>query len=929
MNTKKQFLGNDGPLRASRPGLIQPMKSHPTKILSTLALVLLAGHALAAPLDFTKGDKPAATAAAVPLDLDGVAGIPNAGDAGAKDARQIYISAIKNGAASAGVLRVGDVLLGVHGKAFDGDALAEFAKAVAEAKQPGRDNNLRLVHWRAGVTRDLDFPVNAPPPDLTRGGKQSATPDWNLGPTGMKGWIFNRDFDTSDSRQILIRDVAKGSPADGLLGVDDVIVGLNGEPFAGDARVSFGQAITAAETTANNGQLKLMVWSKGTVKAVTIPLKVMGGYTATSPYQCPKAKLIVEQGCRAILKRGLQCGDYSPDNWDPSIPDNVNALALLASGNPEYLPALKAYAHKLGPPQMNLTLKEGMYAWSWSYANLFLAEYYLATKDEYVLPALREVTKKIAMGQGAVGTYGHGFRVAGNNGTLGGYGAINQTGLICWMSMALARKCGVDDPVVRQAVEKSRAFYSFYIRKGSIPYGDHPPYWLHDDNGKSGAAAVTFDILNDREGAQFFSRMSTAAYGEKELGHTGNYFGYLWGALSANRAGPEAVAAFLKEQRWYYDLARRWDGSFFTIERDNYNWDMTGLFVLHYATPLQKTAITGKGTHPDNFVTGKTLQEIIEAGRDFNLGRFDYAYIFKSNEQLLKALGNWSPTVRQRAAKVLATRKDDVMPQLMAMLSSKDLNARYGACMALQSMAERAAPATDALITQLSEPDMWLRVRAAFALTCIGRPAMKAVPQLLKMSVVVNPADPRGLEAKYLSYALFRADYIDQIPPQPGLIANSLDGVDRDLVYPALRRMLASDDGLGTFAVHSIFKTLSTGELKTLEPEIIKAANDTPPSGEMFAQGIRVEAMKFLAKNQIIKGLPVFIEYAKTQNGWGQQTREILPLLKEYGAAARDILPQLKALQAAWKTQEIANNQTKDTRSEVAEDVIKFIESTN
>jgi hypothetical protein len=905
------------------------MKSPTAHILRTLAMFLFAGHALAAPLDFTKGAKPDASGTTVPLELDGVSGIPNASENGGKDARQIYISSIKNGAAAAGVLRVGDVLLGVRGKPFASAAVEEFTKAATEAKQPGKDNNLRLIHWRAGVTRDLDFPVYPPPPDLTKGGKKTATPDWNLGPTGMKGWIFNRDFDTSDARQILIGEVTKGSPADGLLAAGDVIVGLNGQPFLADARVSFGQAITAAETTANRGQLKLMVWSKGTVKAVTVPLKVMGAYTETSPFQCPKAKLIVEQGCRAIIKRGLQCGDYSPDNWDPSIPDNVNALALLASGNPEYLPVLKAYAHKLGPPQMNLPLKEGMYAWSWSYANLFLAEYYLATKDDYVFPAIREITKKIAMGQGAVGTYGHGFRVPGNNGTLGGYGAINQAGLICWMSMALAQQCGVNDPVVKQAVEKSRTFFSFYIHKGSIPYGDHPPYWLHDDNGKSGAAAVTFDILNDQEGAQFFSRMSTAAYGEKELGHTGNYLGYLWGALSANRAGPAAVAAFLKEQRWYYDLARRWDGSFFTIERDNYNWDMTGLFVLHYAVPLQKIHITGKGTHPGNFVKGATLQEILEGGRDFNLGRFDYAYIFKSNEQLLKALGNWSPTVRQRAAKVLATRKDDLTPQLITMLSNKDLNTRYGACLALQYLEGRAAAATDALITQLSEQDMWLRVRAAFALTCIGRPAMKAVPQLLKMSVVANPADPRGLEAKYLSYALFRADFIDQIPPQPGLVANSLEGVDRDLVYPALRRMLASDDGLGTFAVRSMFKTLSTGELKTLEPEIIKVANDTAPSGEMYAQEIRVEAMKFLAKNKIVKGLPVFIEYAKTQNGWGQRTRDILPLLKEYGAAAREILPQLKALQTAWKTQEIANNQTKDTRSAVAEDVIKTIEAAN
>ena len=584
----------------------------------------------------------------VPLELDGFTACLRGIDA---DKREIDLGSIKSGAPGAGILRQGDVLLGVNGKRFEADALSEFNQAVAAAKKSPAPTNLHLIHSRSGVVRNLDFNLYPPPPDLTKGCRKTDTPSWNLGPTGLMGWIFNRDFDTSAARQILITEVAKGSPSDGLLAVGDVIVGIDDKPFEADARVSFGRAITAAESAAGKGQLRLMIWSKGTSSTVTVPLKVMGSYTDTSPYQCPKARLIVEQGCRAIIKRGLQCADYSADNWDPSIPDNVNALALLASDNPAYLPALKAYAHKLGPPEMNLVLKEGMYAWTWSYANLFLTEYYLVTKDEAVLPAIRDVTKKIAMGQSAVGTYGHGFRVAGNNGTLGGYGAINQAGLICWMSMALAQKCGVDDPVVQAAVDRSRTFYSFYIGKGSIPYGDHPPYWLHDDNGKSGAAAVTFDILGDAAGARFFSRMSTAAYGEKELGHTGNYLGYLWGALSANRAGPEAVAAFLREQRWYYDLARRWDGSFFTNARDNYDFDMTGLFVLHEALPLHKIYVSGKGTHPDNFVSKVPLQQIIDGGSDFNLGPFDYAYIFKSKEQLLDALGNWSPTVRQRAAK--------------------------------------------------------------------------------------------------------------------------------------------------------------------------------------------------------------------------------------------------------------------------------------
>ncbi|MEI7901351.1 MAG: DUF6288 domain-containing protein [bacterium] len=772
--------------------------------------------------------------------------------------------------------------------------------------------------------------VPAPVPDLTKDGKKDATPDWNLGPTGAKGWVFARGFDTSEARQILITGVEKGSPADGVLASDDLIVGVNGKAFAGDARMALGQAVTEAEKSANKGLLKLLCWRKGEQKEVVVPLKVMGSYSETSPYKCPKAKLIVEQGCRAIMKRGLKAGKYvQGGEWSPDILENINALALLASDNPEYLAAIKEYAHTLGPPGMKLPLKEGMYAWTWSYAGLFLAEYYLATKDETVLPAIREIALKMSIGQGEVGNWGHGFRVDGNNGTLGGYGAVNQPGLVCWMALVMAQKCGIDDPEVKKAVAKAHRFFGFYVGKGSVPYGDHPPYSaLHDDNGKSGSAATTFDLMEDTASTQFFSRLATAAYAEKELGHTGNLFGFLWGALGANRAGPEAVAAYLKELRWYYDMARRWDGSFFTTQRDNYNWDMTGLFVLHYALPLQKLYITGKGVSHANFLTGKELKDVLECGKGFTYGQVDHYYVAKSNGQLLKALSSWSPVVRKRAAKELASRPDDVVPQLIAMLGSKELNDRYGACLALQHLEKRAAPATDALARLLSEKDMWLRTQAAFALSCIGQPARKTVPEQLKLAAAVDPADPRGMQCKYLSFALFKASYVDQVPRPKGLLADSVEGVDREQLYPVLRRLLATDDGMTTFTVCSIFRTLSAEELKTLLPSIIKVAHDTAPSGEMFAHEIREEAFRFLAKNKIPEGLPAFIEYFKTQNGWGQRTTQILPLLKEYGSVARSILPQLKALQAQWKAEETKHRQDnkKETRSSVAEDVIKVIE---
>ncbi len=765
-------------------------------------------------------------------------------------------------------------------------------------------------------------------PDLTKGAKNDGFQQWNMGPTGIRGGAFCQGFDTSLARQILVGEVAKGSPADGVLAAGDVILGVNGKLFDHDARRSLGEAITTAEETPNQGQFKLVRWRAGDQQEVTLRLRVMGRYSPTSPYHCEKADKIVVEGCQAILKRGFP-GDALNGavngDWQPSIENSLNALALLASGNPDYRDAVKAQARKIGPPNLQLKMQNGMFTWPWSYANLFLTEYYLATKDDYVLPAIREFTVKMSAGQGVTGTWGHGFRVDGNNGTLGGYGAINQSGLICWMSIVLGQQCGVDDPVVRQAIAKSREFFGFYVGKGSVPYGDHPPYTLlHDDNGKSSSAAVTFDFLNDTASTQFFSRMSTAAYGEKENGHTGNYFSFLWGALGANRGGPEAAAAYLKELRWYYDLARRWDGSFFTNARDNYHYDMTGLFVLHYAMPLQKLAITGRELHPANRLAGKELENVIAWGRSYRYGHENDCDNDQSIEALLKNLTCYSPTVRFRAARALAKKPDDVVPQLIGMLKSGDLPTRYGVCAALQSLGQRSAAATDELIAQLSAKDMWLRVQAAQSLACIGEPARKAVPQLLEMVIRENPDDPRRIEAKYIGYALFRDGFIDQMPIANGLLAASVNGVDRKLLYPAIRALLALDDGMGTSGMLSVFKTLGTDDLKTLTPSLVRVARDTAPSGEMFAQAVRLCAIQFFAKNKIPEGLPAIMEYLRTQNGWGNQIINVLKELAKYGADAKPLLPELKQLRDGWKVMD--KEQKGETRASAADAAIKAIE---
>lgn len=738
----------------------------------------------------------------------------------------------------------------------------------------------------------------APPvPDLTQGGTlgDKNQHDWNLGPTGLRGAMWAWSMVTTDARQILVTEVDKGSPADGLVQVDDVILGVGGR-FTSDARVAFGNAITAAETKAAGGKLPLLLWRKGKELSVTLSLRVMGSYGDLAPYGgCEKSAKIIELGAAHLAKYNL----------GSSIPDEVGALALLATGDKKFLPLVVELAHKVGPRDFKIDENDrGMVAWHWGYHNLFLTEYYLATGDKDVLPAIRAYSGAIARGQSAVGTWGHGMSWPENNngqyhGPLGGYGAVNQAGLVCQLSLVLAAKCSVQDEELPKAIATGTKFLTFYINKGSVPYGDHNPGPNHADNGKNGTTAIIFDAQDRIDGAAFFSRMTVASYGESEMGHTGNYFSYLWGPLGAGRAGPAATSAFLKEMRWYYDLARRWDGSFpyqGAAKADKYGkWDCTGAYLLTYLLPGEKLYITGKGRHKEAELTGAALAETLEAGRGFTVPDKGMApYLAKSKDALVKDLTSWSPAVRQRASEALAEKADDTTVQtVIEMLSAKEANTRYGACVALGAM--KAAPAVPALTESLKSSDVWLRIQATYALSAIGDPARPSIAKLLDLAVASDPADPREFTQRYIGYSLF---YPGGAMGKAGLFAKSVEGVDRRKLNAAIERLLQNDDGRARGTVPAVYKQLTYDELKPLLPAIYDSIRYQSPSGEMFASGVRLKGLDLFAQYRIQEGMALCIHVMDIHK-WGKKKRipVCLETLETYGAAAKAVLPELRVLE--------------------------------
>ena len=710
--------------------------------------------------------------------------------------------------------------------------------------------------------------------------------DWNLGATGLRGWIRSEKMVTSDAREITITKVENDSPADGVLAVGDSILGVGGKPFSYDPRTEMGKALTLAESEAGQGNLTLTRLRAGSSAEVVVKLPVLGSYNATAPYDCPKSKLILEQGCKDLAKR-MAKPSYAKE-LDP-IPRSLNALALLASGDQSYLPLIKKESEWAANYKT-----EGMATWYYGYVMMFLSEYKIATGDDSVMPGFTRLALEAAHGQSAVGSWGHGF--ARPDGRLGGYGMMNSPGLPLTISLVMAREAGVKDPALDLAIERSAKLLRFYIGKGAIPYGDHHP-WIenHEDNGKCGMAAVLFNLLGESKGAEFFSRMSVASHGaERDTGHTGNFFNILWAMPGVAQSGSNATGAWMSEfGSWYFDLARGADGNFLhqgppEPEEDSYaGWDCTGGYLLAYAMPLEKLYLTGKKPDAVPQLDAAAAQSLIVDGRGWNNKDRNSFYDALSDEQILERLGNWSPVVRERAAMALGRRKDAPVTPLVEMLDSPSLDARYGACQGLIFLRGRGAPSVDALQKTLSHEDLWLRIKAAEALAAIGAPATKVVPQLLELLARVDvKKDPRGMQQRYLSFALFDNE---------GLLGRSLEGVDRPALYKAVRAGLKNEDGRARGSIGSVYRHLSLEEIKPLLPAIHEAIVQPAPSGEMFADGIRLEGLRLLSQHHIEEGINALVIYTRDQNPWASQERtpELMKILLTYGTHAKAAIPEL------------------------------------
>ncbi|MEM7393938.1 MAG: DUF6288 domain-containing protein, partial [Verrucomicrobiota bacterium] len=573
--------------------------------------------------------------------------------------------------------------------------------------------------------------------------------------------------------------------------------------------------------------------------------------------------MLIDRAAKAILDRGLFSERRGRRVPKQSIWMHLDVLGLLATGDKEYHPAITDYVRAVAEGEEGQT--GGLNVWGGSYKNVLLTEYFLATGDQAVLPGIRTLATRLARGVSGVGTWSHGTAEVEKNGMYGppgAYGAMNQAGMVCALSLLLAQKCGIKEPLIDEAVRRALAFLDFYVDKGTIPYGDHSPKMFHDNNGRMSIGAVLYDVAGHEKAAEFCVRMTLASWDLREGGHTGHFFAWQWGALGAARGGPLAARSFVEKTRWFTELERRADGSSWYQPQLNFpgkyrGWSTTGQRLMQHCLPRRALVITGKGSSTLKPFTAAEVVDAVDAGRFHEKSASSQALVeAMSTGELLERLSSWSMVERQAVAKELGRREENVVKTLIDRLNSNDRFARYGACTGLRFAGRESEEAVDALIANLeTDRDMTFRYFAVDALTRprgksgngLGKASRKAITALLKLAAVEDPVQDATRKltrqiADMMFYGGRVQPFIGHFPKGKGL-----ETVDIDILLPAIKDMLANPNGGTRSTASGAYDELSPEELEKMWGDIYRVAREPAPSGVMFAGAGRANSMKIMA----------------------------------------------------------------------------------
>ncbi|MDG2012331.1 MAG: DUF6288 domain-containing protein, partial [Pirellulaceae bacterium] len=513
-----------------------------------------------------------------------------------------------------------------------------------------------LLPWASVVAQVHYFEDGRPWRNKANRGPDAEVDGWyyNLGVTGMRAQLV-----PERPRHLLIKHVFAGSPANRKVRVGDYIVGVGGAAFTEAHQNGYGEqvfgakgpirdfarALEIAQSGEGDGTLVMDVDRQG--KSLRLKLKIgkqYGSFGDNYPAEDAKSARILKD-----LYSYLEATQQPNGSWGSPPHDTFAPLALLASGQKRYLNLVRKNVRFHAA---STQAKDNSWLINWRYmtAAIVLSEFYLATREAWVLEELQEVHDFLISSQyvnasqidpktrkerpqdlpktpmSAHGGWGHnpGFEGYGPISMLTGQGAL---------AFALMEQCGVN-------VDNQRHKFAYDFlgraagRNGYVWYADEAAgqdNWA--DMGRTGAAGI----------ANAISPYPEAIYQTRALSHArviGNHpqsfpdthgspiMGMGYAALAAYYDAP-SFRRLMDENRWWFALAQCADGTFYyQPNRDNagYGADSrlaaSAVTAFIFSIPKRSLFMTGKAKSAEateSRQAGKTLAEHL-AGTQGDIG---------------------------------------------------------------------------------------------------------------------------------------------------------------------------------------------------------------------------------------------------------------------------------------------------------------------
>ncbi len=523
----------------------------------------------------------------------------------------------------------------------------------------------------------------------------SVTDIGNFGPTGL-------DIRVRPDRWVEITGVQEGSPAAGKFEAGQLISTINGHGIPDDGlgpQVHLARRITEAEAT--DGILRFQVHAEPEADPaeVVLEIPVLGAFSETWPVDCEKTRRIVRQKADAIARLAETSRDGLTGH---NLTNALAILFLLSTGEAQDLEVVRGiYARRMEDFDDVYT---GPHSWHNGYQGIAVAEYYLRTGDETVIPLINAIAESARRFQ-VHGGWTHWARGVNPQYVAGGLMNPAGTQILTFLLLARQTEATVDEDTLLSAL---RYFYRF-AGHGSNPYGDHRPEGGYgSNNGKSEMLAVAMHIASQAaEGGEVYAmardkNAQTPLYSTRHMlqGHTGGGLGAVWHGVAVAHMmeqRPELYRHRKDSIQWFYELSRRHDGLFGICGGQRYDQVSYGHGMgLALTAPRRTLQITGapRSPHARAFRLPARIW-----GREADLAFFDLegGEPYGARELLPEAERDGIPDLDEAGLERMAYHPEHVYRELAAgairdqghhrlierLLRSEDPRARQTGCLAI------------------------------------------------------------------------------------------------------------------------------------------------------------------------------------------------------------------------------------------------------